>query len=574
MAKSKSKPSKKVLDDDDEPQIADDDDVDVDADTDADVNEEPDADVDTDADADDEPADLDDADEDALDEDDGDSETRGEPAELPPPKAGLTKLTITLIFLNWLAALAFIVVAFKDLTIRSHYGYLATLNHIQIWGLPLDEEEGQANVSLQTRPVLRLSHDQLAKVYKSRPGTISNREKFVPVEEPVPVHLTKYDINERVMKDVFQTMPNPVPTLDAEIERLKGALPTAIEQAANDVLKKTKDTEPAKREVVVKSLLPIARNLVQIRDLAKILLAKKGKELDDLVVESVQRRLYHDILAPINVFRPGDIAASAANKHPVDRIADIEKMKLDDVKAMLKKRLDGAIASTVDTDVHLGEVYEKEKLGADAMKRSGVEKRQIIGFILFTVGHVQIPITNERLIPNGVERAQVVSGIYENTNASIRFVEALRVLQDRIAEAAVADRQGYIIPDKKNPGKITRTEGFIDEYEDWIDRLVKIVEHIDTAKKRLEDVKTQRDHLQKVHTHRAKQLQDTLDKLLTARKNTERYAKDLRELQEQLHAALIELSDAADRNFRLHDMIREIELGMRVKTKKKGGNQP
>jgi hypothetical protein len=328
-------------------------------------------------------------------------------------------------------------------------------------------------------------------------------------------------------------------------------------------------------------LFPIARNVWQITALDKILAKANGKALDEFVTESVQRRLYYDILAPINVYRPADLAFGAANKHPIDRIADAEEvdkatiptkleMKLDEVKAMLTKRLDSAIAKEFDLDVHLGEAYDKTA-GVDAMKRHGVEKRQIIAFILFTVGHVQIPTTTDRLVPNGIERAQVVSGINENTNASIRFVESLRTLQDRVAESIVAERQGYVIPDKNNPGGSTRTEGFIDEYEDWIDRLVKIVEHIDTTKKRLEDVKTQRDHLQKVHAHRTKQLQDTMDKLLTARKNTERYAKDLRELHEQLHAALVELSDAADRNFRLHDRIQELELGLRVQSKKKGG---
>ena len=564
MAKSKTKPTtKKVLDDEDEPQIAEDD---VDADVDVEADE-----VEVEVEADEEPAD---------DDDDGDldTETETEPSTpLPPPKSRMTKTTKSLIFLNWMVALAFIVFAFLVTTTRARYSYWATLNHIHAWGLPLAEEKGDTHISIETRPVLRLNHDQLIKIYKRRPGTKQypidkEKDKFVAVEEPVPLRLNAGDVDERVMKDIFQSLTDHVPTLDAEIERLKDQLPIVIEQAATDVLKKTKDTDDAKREVIHKALLPITRNIYQIRDLDKVVSRAKAKDLDDLVIESVQRRIYYDILAPINVYRPGDLNVSAAGKHPVDRIAEVDKsnlvMKLDEIKAMLTKRLDSAIAANYDLDLNLGEVYEKEKSGPDAMKRHGVEKRQIIAFILFTVGHVQVPITNERLIAKGIERAQVISGIYENTNASIRFVESLRTMQDRVEEAVVADRQGYVI---NNAGKLTRTDGFIDEYEDWIDRLVKIVENIDTAKKRLDDVKTQRDHLQNVHAHRTKQLQETLDKLLTARKNTERYAKDLRELQEQLHAALVELSDAADRNFRLHDLIQEIELGLRVQSKKKGG---
>jgi chromosome segregation ATPase len=167
-----------------------------------------------------------------------------------------------------------------------------------------------------------------------------------------------------------------------------------------------------------------------------------------------------------------------------------------------------------------------------------------------------------------------VCGLYEFTNSSIHYVRALRVLEDRIISAVNADRQGYVTAAKEKQG-LTRTIGFIDEYEDEIDRLVKVREHIDGAQKRLADLKLQLDHYKKIYNQRAQQYEDVRKKLFAERQETENYAKKLRALQDQLHAALIDLSEAGDRNFRLFLEIRELELSyLNQKSNKGGKKQP
>jgi hypothetical protein len=100
-----------------------------------------------------------------------------------------------------------------------------------------------------------------------------------------------------------------------------------------------------------------------------------------------------------------------------------------------------------------------------------------------------------------------------------------------------------------------------------------MAEHLDTAEKRKADLTLQRDHYQKIYEQRAQQHKKSLEKLLAARTKTNEYVKDLRVLQDQLHAALIDLSEAADRNFRLEAEIRAIELGYLKQASRKGGKK-
>src|SRR5260370_22544106 len=190
----------------------------------------------------------------------------------------------------------------------------------------------------------------------------------------------------------------------------------------------------------------------------------------------------------------------------------------------MAERIAASIADKFDPDVHMGEYWSKENPSSDAMTRDSIEKRQKIAFIMFTLSQVTVPTLEKKpLYPKGIERAQIVCGLYEFTNSSIHYVRALRVLEDRIISAVNADRQGYVTAAQEKKG-LTRTIGFIDEYEDEIDRLVKVREHIDGAQKRLADLKLQRDHYQKIYDQRAKQYEDVRMKLLAARQKTEKYA--------------------------------------------------
>lgn len=609
MAKSKKPKTKKVIDE--EPDIVEEPveeeapeadveaetaEVEVDEDVAVEQEEEVVADVDEDAPAevedDDVVADVDDEAEEAKASEDDD---KGDDDDIPvvddedeEPVAAtpkLTRTTIVLLLLNWIITPLFLVIAFLDHRRHVEYSYRALLHHVAIWGIPLQSEDDGISLTDEARPVYRLTPDQLKAEFKKRPGAASFSEPFQMVEEPVPLRLRPSDMNDQLKRDIFGN-DSPVATLDEEIKRVKGSTQSAIESAAKSVLEKQEKDENKKRDVVRKALYPIVWDIWQVKKdqdywddktkeikvkgtgLEIKLLEAKGSDLDALVLDAVERRLYYDILAPLSVYKPGDVRDPKDYK--IERLADSEAYPLEKVRGFFAERLDGAIA-----DQHNLANYYGEKVwpsGGDAMNRDTIEKRQTIAFILFAIGHTRVPVTDEPLINKGVDRASTVSGFYEFTNASINYVRAMRIIEQRLTDAIVTDRQGYLVA-VKDKAELTRTEGFIDKYEREVDRLVKLVEQIDTAEKRREDLKKQRDQAQKTFDVRAIQHKDTMAKLLKSRKNTEKLAVDLRDLQKQLHEALIELSDAAERNFRLEAEIRAIELSYSQKGSKKGGQK-
>jgi hypothetical protein len=286
----------------------------------------------------------------------------------------------------------------------------------------------------------------------------------------------------------------------------------------------------------------------------------KGADLDTLVDEAVQRRIYYDILAPINLFRPGDLKAT-----DVERIADRDKVKMDKVKELLDNRFKAAVDAKFVPAYNLG-----PEAWGNPHERDSVEKRQKIGFILFALSQVQIPVLDKKLYPKGIERAQTVSGLYEFTNASIAYVQTMRIHEQRMAARVAEDRDGRTFGPPAAP---LRTPGIIDEQPAQIDRMLRLVEHVDAAQKRLDELKAQRDQFQKLYEQRVAQHKAVAERLIKARQGTEKYAKELRGYQDRLHEALLELSDAADTNFRLEAEIRALELSYYKTASKKGGKK-
>jgi hypothetical protein len=631
MAKSKTQKTNsktKHVDDDDEQQMkareeaADEEAVDVDEDaTELDVDEEdaeateldadePEAEADEEADADD------DADKNDTDDDEDEDEESVDEGPVAPP-ARVTKTALFLILMNWIAAPTFLFMAYTDNMVRLQYSYRTTLNYVQLYGLPLKSEE-DVSVSSEGRPYIVLTPEQLKKAFKSRPGVTNMREEFAPFEETidkrVPFRLRPSDMTKSVLVDIFQVESDKaVPTLDDEIDRLMTAIPAEIENAAKEVKESlAKKTDPEKRDLIKKALAPfswdsahakkiegqidasggadldammkriviknvlftIAWDVWQVKNLDDKLEKTKAADLDGLLDDAIQRRIYYDILAPINVFRPGDI--KDVKNYKIEKLSDGNAYSLEKVKEFMQDRLKAAIAMQHDPDHHLGDHYwTKSEPSAEAQKRDSVERRQKIAFIMFTLSQTSVPVLEKRpLFPKGIERAQIVCGLYEFTNSSIYYVRSLRILEERIVTAVRADRQGLVAELKDKAGQLTNTNGFTREYENEIDRLVTIAAHIDSAEKRKADLTKQKDHYQKIYEQRALQHKQVLDKLLKARTRTNEYVQELKLLQDQLHAALVDLSEAAERNFRLHDEIRAIELGYMNQTKKGGKKQP
>jgi hypothetical protein len=278
--------------------------------------------------------------------------------------------------------------------------------------------------------------------------------------------------------------------------------------------------------------------------------------------------MYYDILASINVYRPGEMS-DPKKRFEIENLAD-QSVTLADLKRILEKRLDGSIAPQyLIDDAHLGkDFWNKGQPTEQAKTRDAIEKRKHIGFILFTLGQTHKPLLNTPLFDKGVERAQVISGLYDFTNASIEYVWTMARLEERVAQTIKTDRDGWMTLDKK------RTPGYIDKIEQEIDNLVKIQQRIDIADKRLADVKKQRDQFNKIYEDRAMQYKEAVDRLLKERTKTENYAKQLRVLQDQLLNSLLELADAGERNYQIEAEIRAIELEYIRRMQSKGATKP
>src|SRR5262249_45735274 len=132
----------------------------------------------------------------------------------------------------------------------------------------------------------------------------------------------------------------------------------------------------------------------QLKKLDDRLKEIKGADLDSLLDDSIQRRIYYDILAPINVFRPGEI--KDVKNYKIEKLSDLKAYPLDKVKEFMQDRLAASVADKFNPDVHLGEYWSKEKPSDEAMTRDSIEKRQQIAFIMFTLSQVTVPTLDKK----------------------------------------------------------------------------------------------------------------------------------------------------------------------------------
>jgi hypothetical protein len=485
--------------------------------------------------------------------DDDDDLDAGEEESLAEPKrrARLSILTIVLIFLNWIAAGAFVYLLFMDYRVRQEWSYGVFRNYLAMRGLPLEDEE-QSPAFHEALPRLRLDPEIQKDVFGKRGGRVS--QAFAAVDEPSPFQILPSHMTEEVQKDYFQGEP-PVATLNDEVKRLKTTVPAAISKAAESAAA-TLDSDDKKAQAIEATLLPLAWDVYQVEKLhLKVKAAREAKDLDSLVSEALQRRIYADILMPLNLNRPGGAGlgvedgkvAVDVEKLMVEKIANLDGYKIEQYRALLEKRIDAAIAAKYDPEVNYGQLWQ------GASDRDSIEKRHQVAFLLFALSQLHYPGDKTLVFPKGLERAEKVSGLFEFAIACQAYVQTVRVREDRAVEAIKNDREGHLANTKE--GTPTRSAGFADRYGAEVLRLQQVVTDIDLVQKRLDDAQEQLKRFQKVLGDRQKHQQMIVDKLKDARLETAAKLKDVRELQRQLFEAHKTLADAADRNFKLEEDI-------------------
>jgi hypothetical protein len=498
-------------------------------------------------------------DEEAVDEEDEDFEPEEE--EEPKPRGSNTTLTLVLCALNVVAALAFAYLLVLDFQKRQEWSYAVFLNELYVEGLPLEEEDSGPTVSRYTLPRQRLNSEQIKAIANLR--GVKGSGEFWAVDEHMPNRIQPKLLTPEVLKDYFSGQGAEVPTLEDEVRRLKKKVPEDIHQVTLDAEAAFKGKDDAsKRRFVGKVLLPLAYDVHQVDALDKKLKAAKGLELDVLVKDAVERRLLVDFLAPFEIYRPGDF-----NKLFLERVADLDKTKLVELRDSMQKRFDVAIAEKFDGTVHLSDEWT-------GTERHSWEKRQAIGFLLVDIANLQkpdfaapdksLPLYPDAGGPPGTAnmlRAQTVLGLYEFAAAAQNLPLAWNRLEEQVIRSIHVDRQGFDLVYKDKDGKEgpERSRAFVDKHDMEIRRIQDLLIEIRKAEERLKSLQEEHKTVKKIFEDRDEHLKAMTKKLLAARAETARQVGELRKLQEQLYRAQAELRDAAERNARLEQDIRAEE---------------
>src|SRR4051812_29817904 len=88
-----------------------------------------------------------------------------EEEEEAKPKPKVTVLTLVLILLNLVMAPTFLVLLTLDYFAHQQWSSYTFLNHLYVWGLPLQEEEDGPTFSRETRPAMRYEGGELKKAF-------------------------------------------------------------------------------------------------------------------------------------------------------------------------------------------------------------------------------------------------------------------------------------------------------------------------------------------------------------------------------------------------------------------------
>jgi hypothetical protein len=500
-----------------------------------------------------EPAELEAADEDAALADDeeppGDDEPPVDQAEEEPeeeedferpPRPRTPVFTIVLLFLNLVAAPPFVILLVMNYSARQQWTYATFLNRVAAYGLPLAEEEAQPSAWYHARPRLRTDSDKIKASYQARRAPPVT-DQFQPVDttdEPLTLRIRPSQIDDEVKRELFGKIGgDPVSTIDEEVARLKRTVPQGIQDAA---AKYGEGKNPdQKLDAIKRILLPLAWSTKQVEVLNKRIEEARGNDaaLSALLAEAVERRILTDLLAPVNIYRPGDIA-----KFPVEKVADLDTYKIEELRDILLKRFDEAIGPQ-----HIGAVYAGESF--DGKPRDDIEKRHAVAFLMVAIAQLKAPDAKEALFPRSLERAQVVNGLFEFAMAAGNYPRTIRVLEQHVIDAIVADREGYVVQRGKD---VQSTEsGFRDQLGADIERLRKVKAEIDFTQNRIKDLMKQRDRYMVQYNDRVMLLTDVTKKLLEAKTETAKLRADLQEKNEGMRQDLQYLATAAAQNARL-----------------------
>jgi hypothetical protein len=506
---------------------------------------------------------------------------------LEDPKPRTSFLTVLLCVLNVAAAVGFAYLLVLDYHKRQAWSYAVFMHDLKIAGLPLEEEKEGFSASRAMFPTQRLHPGRLKDVYNRRGGKPVT-ESFQDLEETLRFVITPDHLRDRpeLLKDYFsgigesdkpgedaadlEKVRKPVViTLEDEVKRLIKDVPDDIATAAKEFAAAAKD----KRGTLTAILLPLSMNVEQVELLVKRIKEAPDGKLEAMLADAAQRRMYLEILNPLEIYRPIDfelpsvdkkedaknIKARPVDKYDIDNIADIDRFTIADAQDLFKRRLeDLGLAEKHDPKLHLGDDFKD-------MKRDTIEKRQAIAFLLTAVYHVRKP-NDQLLYKFGPDRAMAIVGVWEYAFVYQMFADTHIPVRERFVNAIRTDRDGRPY---EYDGKSIAMHGFQADYRDKIARIHRLMDEIWQEEKRLKAYDGMVMGLEQVVKDREVQVKKSTDDLLNERKESSRLALELRRLQHDLLEAQKHLSNAIADNLRLNDDLREVQGLPRLYSPKK-----
>jgi hypothetical protein len=459
-------------------------------------------------------------------------------------------LTYVLIALNILAAGAFAFLVVLDYRKRQEFSYSVFLHDLGVQGLPLRMEADGPSASQETLPTARLSPEELKQAYQKRLGKGFDVQG---VDEVIRHRIGPQHLNNEILRDHLGS--DLVQTLDEEVERVRTRLTQDLDAAANEYVAAAKALDAKlKRERISGLLLPLSYSIQQVEALDNRIKAANPQELDRLLYEAAQRRMLADLLGPLERYRPSNMKIWLEGDKKnwiVERIADFETFKLEQVQDLLKRRFDAALAEQYDPNLSPDENW------ADPQnKRGSIERRSYIAFLLFTAAQAKRP-DGKLLNPQAPERAQATVGLLEYALAAQNYTAALEPLTERAIAAIQADREGWIHVDAKGQEQVT--PGFVQAHHKEIQKLRDLATMIKDRQVRLKNLQEQVARHEKLTSERQQETQEAAKRLVAERKQTAEQLAELRRMQLDYFRAQRELAEVVEENLKLESRIRQAE---------------
>jgi len=391
-----------------------------------------------------------------------------DPRDEEKPRGRTSMMTMLLIVLNFLGMAGFAVMLYMDLGTRTEWTKAVFLRDLAMRGLPFDEKDTRVTADSELHLRHELDPPQVKQAYKDRGGPAA--DKFLAVSETFSADIRFADLDENLLAAYFRDGGAGTPvvaTLEAEVKRIKTALPNEIDSVAREVADKVKG-KPAsdKRDLAKKILFPICTDGSQVLALqAKIYDEQKtpDNKLNEFLVEAAQRRMYFDILQALEVFRPMEkvdppdpekVADPKFKKLLVDRAADVETVKIDDLRQLFAKRCDDILAAR-------DWIYP-------GIERPNFERRRCAAFLMVTISQVEMPAAGrpqaeppkdgadkkaakdktERpfAFPKAKRRAEVVCGLRDFNEACQDLTVVTEILENQMVETIRRDIGSFRLP--------------------------------------------------------------------------------------------------------------------------------